>query len=49
MHDVFFWAAFFGAPLCLLLVTAYVFQPSACEHYREAKRVIFVDDKPRRR
>jgi len=41
MYDIHSWITFFGAPLFLLFVTAYVFRPSAREHYREAKRVIF--------
>jgi cbb3-type cytochrome oxidase subunit 3 len=45
MHDAYFWTAFFGTPLFLLAVTAYVFRPSARAHYREAKRVIFVEEK----
>ena len=44
MHDAFVWVAFFGAPVLLLLVTAFVFRPSAREHYREAKQVIFADE-----
>jgi hypothetical protein len=48
MHDMYFWIAFFGAPLFLPLMTAFIFRPSACEHYREAKLVIFANDKPRR-
>jgi cbb3-type cytochrome oxidase subunit 3 len=51
MHDSYFWIAFFGAPLLLLLVTAFVFRPSARDQYREAKQVIFDDEKmtyPRR-
>ncbi len=51
MHDAYFWIAFFGAPLFLLLITAFVFRPSASERYREAKHVIFADAKmthPRR-
>ncbi len=43
MHDAYFWIAFFGAPLFLMLVTAFVFRPSAHEQYREAKQVIFAD------
>ena len=52
MHDTYFWIAFFGAPLFLMLVTAFVFRPSARERYREAKQVIFADEgvvHPRRR
>ena len=49
MHDTYFWLAFFGAPLFLLLVTAFVFRPSAREQYREAKRVIFADENASRR
>ena len=51
MHDALFWIAFFGAPLSLLLVTAFVFRPTARERYREAKQVIFADERaaPRRR
>ena len=45
MHDAYFWIAFFGAPLFLLVVTAYVFRPSARERYREAKQVIFADER----
>ena len=48
MHDMYFWIAFFGAPLFLLLGTAFIFRPSAHEQYREAKQVIFVDDEPGR-
>lgn len=48
MHDISFWMAFFGAPLFLLLMTAFVFRPSAREQYREAKNVIFTDDERRR-
>jgi cbb3-type cytochrome oxidase subunit 3 len=44
MHDTYFWAAFFGAPLFLILMTAFVFRPSARQQYREAKRVIFADE-----
>ncbi|MGB5570874.1 MAG: hypothetical protein WBM71_18715 [Sedimenticolaceae bacterium] len=43
MHDAYFWIAFFGAPLFLTMVTAFVFRPSAREQYREAKRVIFAE------
>ena len=46
MQDVYFWIAFFGAPLFLFLVTAFVFRPSAREEYRHAKQVIFADDEP---
>ena len=45
MHNAYFWAAFFGAPLFLLLVTAFVYRPSARERFREAKLVIFADKK----
>ena len=45
MHDSYFWIAFFGAPLFLLLVAAFVFRPSARDQYREAKQVIFADEK----
>jgi len=44
MHDTYFWIAFFGAPLFLLLVTAFVFRPSAREQYHEARQVIFDDE-----
>ena len=44
MHDAYFWIAFFGAPLLLVLVTAFVFRPSAREGYRAAKHVIFAED-----
>lgn len=49
MHDAYFWIGFFGAPLFLLLVTAFVFRPSARDKYHAAKQVIFADDEPRRR
>ena len=45
MYDAHFWIAFFGAPLLLLLVTAFVFRPSARERYREAKQVIFAEER----
>ncbi len=45
MNDAYFWIAFFGAPLLLLLMTAFVFRPSARQQYREAKHVIFADAK----
>jgi cbb3-type cytochrome oxidase subunit 3 len=45
MHNVYFWIAFFGAPLFLLLTTAFVFRPSARAQYREAKHIIFADAK----
>jgi len=45
MHDIYFWIAFFGAPLFLLAVTAFVFRPSARDDYREAKQVIFTDER----
>jgi cbb3-type cytochrome oxidase subunit 3 len=45
MNDAYFWIGFFGAPLFLLLVTAFVYRPSAREQYREAKQVIFADEK----
>ncbi|MGB5199874.1 MAG: hypothetical protein WBN68_08850 [Sedimenticolaceae bacterium] len=51
MNDVYFWIAFFAAPVFLMLVTAFVFRPSAAGRYREAKYVIFSDaqDVDRRR
>ena len=48
MHDAYFWVAFFGAPLFLLLATAFVYRPSARERYRVAKQVIFTDEKAAR-
>ena len=52
MSDAYFSIAFFGAPLFLLAITAFVFRPSARELYREAKHVIFADEttvtRPRR-
>ena len=45
MHDAYYWVAFFGAPLFLLLVTAFVYRPSARDQYREAKQVIFANEK----
>ena len=44
MPDTYFWIAFFGASLLLLLVTALVYRPSTREQYREAKHTIFTDD-----
>ena len=49
MHDISFWIAFFGAPVFLFLVTAFVFRPSAREKYRAAKVTIFSDDEIHRR
>lgn len=49
MHDAYFWTAFFGAPLLLLLAMAIVYRPSAREQYRVAKRLIFADDERGRR
>ncbi len=45
MHDPYFWIAFFGAPLLLIMITAFVFRPSARDQYHDAKQVIFADDK----
>ena len=45
MHDIYFWIAFFGAPLLLILITAYVYRPAAREQYREAKKIPFEDSK----
>ena len=45
MHDAYFWIAFIGAPLFLLLMTAFVFRPSARDQYHDAKQVIFADDR----
>ncbi len=44
MHDIYFWIAFFGPPLFIVLLTAFVFRPSARQKYHEAKQVIFTDD-----
>jgi cbb3-type cytochrome oxidase subunit 3 len=44
MHDIAFWIGFFGAPVFLFLVTAFVFRPSAREQYRAVKVTIFDDD-----
>lgn len=49
MHDLAFWVAFFGAPVFLFLVTAFVFRPSARDQYRAAKATIFTDDEIDRR
>jgi cbb3-type cytochrome oxidase subunit 3 len=49
MHDAYFWIAFFGAPLFLVLVTAYVFRPCARAQYREAKQAIFADERATQR
>jgi len=46
MHDVYAWLTFFGAPVFLTIMTAFVFRPSAREQYREAKQVIFADESP---
>ncbi len=43
MHDVYFWFAFFGAPLFVIAMTVYVFRPSAREKYREAKKLPFAE------
>ena len=44
MPDAYYWIAFFGAPLFLILITAFVFRPSARNGYREAKQVIFEEE-----
>ena len=49
MPNIYFWIGFFGAPLFVVLVTAYVFRPSARKHYHDAKQVIFTDDEIARR
>lgn len=49
MHDVYFWITFFGPPLFILLLTAFVFRPSARQHYDEAKLAIFTEDELKRR
>jgi hypothetical protein len=49
LHDAFFWGAFFGAPLFLIVMTAVVFRSSARVHYREVKQAIFDDHQPARR
>ena len=45
MHNAYFWIAFFGAPLFLLLVTAFDFRPSARGQYREPKQVTLAEEK----
>ena len=45
MYDAHFWVIFFGLPLLFLLITAFVFRPSAGPGYRAAKQVIFADDR----
>ncbi len=49
MQEIFFWIGFFAAPLFIVLLTAYVFRPSARKHYHDAKQVIFTDDEIARR
>ena len=49
MHDAYLWIAFFGAPLLLLLVTAFASRPSAREQYREARQVFFAQERAARR
>ncbi len=44
MQEIVVWLGFFGAPLFVVLLTAYVFRPSARQHYHDAKQVIFTDD-----
>lgn len=41
MFDLHFWVAFFGAPLLLVLITAYVYRPSARQKYSAAKQIPF--------
>lgn len=45
MHDIYFWIGFFGAPLFVIALTAYVFRPSARHQYHDAKQAIFAEDK----
>ena len=44
MNDLYFWMAFFGAPLLLILITVYIYRPSARRKYREAKKIPFEED-----
>ncbi len=44
MQEIVVWLGFFAAPLFVVLLTAYVFRPSARQHYHDAKQVIFSDD-----
>lgn len=43
MLDIYPRIALFGAPPFLLLVTTFVFLPSARGRYRAAKQIIFTD------
>lgn len=45
MHNTFFWIVFFGAPLLMIVTTAYVYRPSARAKYHEAKMIPFADAK----
>lgn len=43
MSNLLFWLSFFGVPLLLVLIAAYVFRPSARDAYRAAKRIPFTN------
>lgn len=41
MDNIYAWITFFGAPLLLLAIGAFVYRPSARKEYQEAKMVPF--------
>ena len=45
MLDILFWMGFFGPPLFIVVLTIYVFRPSARQHYHDVKHDIFNEDK----
>ena len=44
MQEIFTWIAYFAPPLFVVLITLYVFRPSAKQDYEDAGRVIFSED-----
>ncbi len=44
LQELFVWISFFAPPLLVVLITLYVFRPSAKQHYEEARQVIFHED-----
>ncbi len=44
MQDILFWISFFGPPLFIVLLTIWVFRPSARQYYHDVKHEIFNED-----
>jgi len=45
MENIYVWIAFFGAPLLLLAITAFVYRPGARKDYHAAKMIPFEEIK----